>query len=170
MSLKYIGAVLIFLSCGAVGFLKAANYRKETQCLAELARVLDAMSAELEYHIAPLPQICANIAQIATGSLNKLFLSLSKELEAQIAPDAATCMQAALTSVKEIPTQVREALVLLGNSLGKFDIQGQMNEILTVKQHCLTLLEQMQEHLNVRLRSYRTLGLCAGAALAILFL
>ncbi len=170
MSVKYIGAILVFVSCGALGFLKAANCRREERYLAELVRLLDTMCSELEYRLTPLPQICANAAQEATGCLQKVFYVLSQELESQIAPDAATCMQAALSSLRDLPAQVRKALQLLGNSFGRFDLQGQVNEISAVKQQCSELLEQMRDHQDVRLRSYQTLGLCVGAGLAILFL
>jgi stage III sporulation protein AB len=170
MSVKYIGAVLIFASCGTFGFLKAANYRREERCLAELVRLLDLMECELEYRMTPLPQICANAAQEATGCLQKVFSVLSQELENQIAPDAATCMQVALATVKDAPPEVCRALSTLGNTFGKFDLQGQMNEFSAVKQQCLTRLKEMQENQDTRLRSYQTLGLCVGAGLAILFL
>ena len=170
MPIKYIGAILIFASCGAFGFLKAASCRREERCLAELIRLLEMMQSELEYRLSPLPHICANAAQEATGCLRRLFSVLTQELECQITPDAAACMQAALSSVKDMPAQVRKALELLGNSFGKFDLQGQMNEILVVKQYCTTLLEKMRDNQDVRLRSYQTLGLCVGAGLAIIFL
>lgn len=170
MSVKYIGAILIFASCGAFGFLKAANYRREERCLAELVRLLERMECELEYRMTPLPQICANAAQEATGCLQKVFSVLSQELENQIAPDAATCMQAALATVKDVPAETRRALLTLGNTFGKFDLQGQMNEFSAVKHQCLTRLKEMQENQDTRLRSYQTLGLCVGAGLAILFL
>jgi len=170
MSIKYIGAILIFASCGAIGFLMAANYRREERCLSELIRLLENMQCELEYRLTPLPQICANAAQEATGCLGKVFNLLSKELENQVAPDAATCMLAALSAVKDVPTKVQKALIALGNSFGKYDLEGQMNEISAVKQQSTIQLEQMRDNRDVRLRSYQTLGLCVGAGLAILFL
>jgi stage III sporulation protein AB len=170
MSIRYIGAILIFVSCGAFGFLMAANYRREARCLSELTRILDNMQCELEYRLTPLPQICANAAKESNGCLSKVFTVLSKELENQVAPDAATCMLAALSTVRDVPPEVRKALIALGNSFGKYDLEGQMNEISAVKQQCMIRLEQMRDNLEVRLRSYQTLGLCVGAGLAILFL
>ncbi|MBQ8768065.1 MAG: stage III sporulation protein AB [Oscillospiraceae bacterium] len=170
MSVRYIGAIMIFVSCGAYGFLLAANYRREERSLVELVGLLTHMQCELEYRLTPLPQICANAAREATGCLRMVFSVLAQELEDQISPDAAACMQAALLAVKDLPSLSRKALLALGNSLGRFDLDGQMNELSAVKQQCATLLEQMRSHRDVRLRSYQTLGLCVGAGLAILFL
>lgn len=170
MSFRYIGAILVFVSCGAAGFLKASGYRRQVRELEQLGHCLDLMLCELEYQLTPLPQICRNAANSASGCLGKIFANLSQELENQIAPDAASCMQAALAAVKDVPPQVEAVLNLLGNSLGKFDADGQISEISAVKRHCQELLSQMQENQTIRLRTYQTLGLCAGAALAIVFL
>lgn len=170
MPIKYIGAVLVFLSSGAFGFVLAANCRKEERHLSELTRLLENMQNELEYRLTPLPQICTSLASDASGVLKKVFAQLSRELDDQIAPDAATCMQAAILSVKELPNSIKNVLLALGNSLGRYDLEGQMREISAVKQQCDAKIAHMRDNLDVRLRSYQTLGLCAGAGLAILFL
>lgn len=169
MSVRFLGAFITFAACGAFGFLKAASCRREERCLSQLLRLLDLMQNELEYRLSPLPEICANAAKEATGCLQKVFLALSQELENQIAPDASSCMAAALASVKDIPPLVHTALIALGNSFGKYDLQGQLNEISAIKQQYLTLVQKIRENQDIRLRSYRTLGLCIGAGLAILF-
>lgn len=170
MSLRYIGAILIFLSCGGFGFKMAADYRREERCLSELVRLLDNMQSELEYRLTPLPQICANAAQEATGWLKKVFTVLAQELENQMSDNAVHCMETALLSVKDLPSKPKNILIALGNSFGKFDLQGQMNALGTVKQQCQVSLSQMRDQQDVRLRSYQTLGLCVGAGLAIIFL
>lgn len=170
MSVRYIGAIAIFICCGAFGFLKAAECRTEEHLMADLVRILNNMQGELTYRLTPLPQICADAAADASVCLQKVFSALTRELEAQIAPDAAACMQAALIPAKDLPASVRNALALLGNSLGRFDLQGQMNELSAVRQHCESCLEKLRNNQDLRLRSYQTLGLCVGAGLAILFL
>ncbi len=170
MSLRYIGAILIFISCGAVGFIMAANYRREERCLSRMVQILDHMQCELEYRLTPLPQLCTLVSQQETGCLHKVFASLVQELESQIAPDVATCMQAALSGIKDIPTATRQTLTALGSCLGKYDLSGQINEIKSVKQNAQSILDKIRSHQDLRLRSYQTLGLCIGAGLAILLL
>jgi hypothetical protein len=58
----------------------------------------------------------------------------------------------------------------LGQSLGRFDLNGQLLGIAAVRNTCRSKLQQFEKNKEVRLRSYQTLGLCAGAALAILFI
>ena len=63
-----------------------------------------------------------------------------------------------------------DALILLGRWLGRFDLDGQLKGLDAVRQECRRHLEELNNNREVRLRSYQTLGLCAGAAIAILFI
>ena len=58
----------------------------------------------------------------------------------------------------------------LGDSLGRFDLSGQIQGLASVQKRAEFELEQLRRNQDVRLRSYQTLGLCAGAALVVLFL
>ena len=47
--------------------------------------------------------------------------------------------------------------------------QGQILGLEAVRSHCRSELDALSANQDERLRSYQTLGLCTGAALAILF-
>ena len=79
-------------------------------------------------------------------------------------------MRSALTRVPDIPSGTRRALSELGTTLGRFDLAGQLKGLETVRGECRRELEQMNVNKDVRLRSYQTLGFCAGAAVAILLI
>ena len=170
MPVKYIGAALVFVSCSAVGFMMAANYRKEERYLFELIRTLENMECELEYRLTPLPHMCRNAAVDAYGSIGKVLNTLADELDSQVSPDAACCMQIALSSMSDLPHRIQSKMLELGNSLGRYDLDGQLKEIDAVKRSCSADLEEMRSNRDKRVRSYQTLGLCAGAGLAILLL
>jgi hypothetical protein len=57
---------------------------------------------------------------------------------------------------------------LLGETLGRFDLQGQLRGLEAVKKNAEFELEQLRSNQDVRLRNYRTFSICAGAALVIL--
>ena len=158
MSLKLIGAVLIIAGCGGVGFSMAAAHRREENALRQLIGVLDYMGCELQYHLTPLPELCRSAATESGGVISQILLRLATELESQISPDAAACMNAAISKTPKLPSTAR------------FDLQGQLKGLEGARQQCRHDLEELSEDRTMRLRSYQTLGLCAGAALAILFL
>jgi len=170
MSLKLIGSILIVAACGGFGFKIAANHIKEEKSLRQLIAILDYMECELQYRLTPLPVLCTQAAASSNGALQKTFLALARELEDQISPDVACCMAAALGQACELPRLTWQELDMLGKSLGRFDLDGQLKGLEAVRQDCRCNLERLCENRDVRLRSYQTLGLCAGAAMAILLI
>lgn len=169
MPVKWIGAALIIISCGSVGFRMAMQQRKEEAALEKLMEALGFMSCQLEYLLMPVPQLCKNIAAQVSGPIGKVFTQLSAELDAQISPDVNSCMRAAVSKCSDLPESVTQCLLDLGKRMGKFDVNGQLKELESVKNLCQTKLGKLRENKDQRLRSYQTLGLCAGAAIAIIF-
>lgn len=170
MNLKIVGAVLIIAGCSGFGFHLAAAHRREESALRQLIAALDFMECELQYRLTPLPELCRQAAANGTGPVCAVFSTLASELEAQVSPDVSLCMNGALLNNKPLPRLANDAMVLLGKSLGRFDLEGQLKGLEAVRQTCRRNLERLGENRDVRLRSYQTLGLCAGAALAILLL
>lgn len=170
MSLKLIGAILVIFGCGGFGFKLAKAHMREERTLRQLVSALDYMECELQYHLTPLPMLCRQAAADSSGVICQVLLALALELEDQISPDVERCMSAALSKVKDIPTLTLNALSHLGRSLGRFDMDGQLTGLESVRQECRRDLDDLGKNKDVRLRNYQTLGLCAGAALAILFI
>lgn len=170
MSLKIIGAVLIIAACGGVGFSMASAHRREESALRQLIGALDYMGCELQYHLTPLPELCRCAAAECGGCVSQVLLRLASELENQIAPEASSCMNAAISKTPKLPHRIRKNLTRLGGSLGRFDLPGQLKGLESARHMCRRDLEELSKNRDVRLRSYQTLGLCAGSALAILFL
>ena len=104
------------------------------------------------------------------GLLRTVFLNLYRELSWQKLPDAGSCMYAAIQRSGEVPARVRRLLVQLGHTLGRFDLPGQIQGLQAVRKRCEDSLASMQKNRDERLRSYQTLGICAGMALAIILI
>lgn len=134
----------------------------------QLLDVLQYISCELQYHLTPLPQLCRQVGADVSGVLRDVFLSLARELDWQASADVHGCMCAALRSCHDVPPRLRRVLICLGKNLGRFDLDGQLQGLMEVKVLCQAELRDLGKNQDQRLRSYRTLGLCAGAALAIL--
>lgn len=97
-------------------------------------------------------------------------MGLAAELEWQTEPDAASCMDSVLKRTQTLSARSRRLLHQLGKTLGRFDLEGQLQGLQATCSACIAASNSLREDRTVRLRSYQTLGLCAGAALAILFL
>lgn len=169
MLLKVVGVILVIAACGGVGFRIAANHRQEERALRQLVALLDFMECELQYRLTSLPELCRQAASEFPEIPGKVFLELALEMESQVSPNMERCMAAALKNCKDVPPITRKELELLGKSIGRFDLDGQIKGLEAVRQDCRRNLQELGNNRENRLRSYQTLGLCAGAALAILF-
>lgn len=165
---KWIGAMLVVTGCGAVGFSMAWTQRKEERLLRDLKSSLDFMACELQYRLTPLPELCRLAGEQHKNEIGQTFLRLSLELESRNGPEVSECLQRSLTVV-ELPKRLTDGFQLLGQNMGRFDLQGQLKGMEMVRNYCDRELGEMGRNREERLRSYQTLGLCAGAALAILF-
>ena len=170
MTYRIIGAVLIIVSSSAVGFSIAAGHKKQVYTIMQLIHALDFMYCELECRMPELPELCRLTAMQVTGSVQNVFSDLYKQLQMQESCDASYCMAAAVKKAEKIPESVKNNLLLLGKTLGRFDLQGQLRGISSVIQLCKRDLDGMLCNQDVRLRSYRTLGICTGVALVIIFI
>lgn len=165
---KWIGALLIVAGCGAVGFSVASNHRRTEAGLRQLLDALMYMESELNYRLTPLPDLCRSTGNANTHKVGQAFIKLSTALNNQSSAHVSSCVEKILLEV-DLPKLVQEGFRLLGTSLGRFDLEGQVKGIQQVQDYCRRELETMGKNREERLRSYQTLGLCAGAALAILF-
>lgn len=167
---KLIGAFCILLGCGGFGFCMAATHKKEEKTLRELIRVIDYISCELQFKMTPLPQVLEQASAACNGIMQKVFRMISKELECRTYSGADMCVKSALDKCTELPQHTGKLLRRWGSTLGKFDLEGQIKELEVLRVECSARLNELCENRDVRLRTYQTLGLCAGASLAILFL
>lgn len=169
MLTKLIGAVLVIAGCGCCGLAIAGAHRKQVHTLQQLVYLLDYMECELQYHCTPLPELCRQIAAEGNGILRNIFLSLALQLEDHITPDISVCMDKALAQHVDCPSQTSYVLRLLGHSIGRFDMEGQLRGLEYIRTECRRRLDALTKDQDARLRSYKTLSVCAGAALCILF-
>lgn len=167
MMIRLVGAVLLVSGCGSFGFAMGLHYRREIRMLRQLLAALQEMEWELKYRLTPLPGLCAIGAATAEGKVGQLFQELGSALEEGEFSEISGCMNG-LVQTMDITPRCRTCLRELGGSLGRYDLEGQLQGIRSVQQRCRGFLEELESHRAERMRSYQTLWLCAGGALAIL--
>ncbi len=170
MTIKILGAALIILSSAAVGFSMANAYRREENSLQQLIIAIEDMKNDLQFRLTPLPELCLIGAGQCTGPAKQVLQSLGQQLQRQETADVSICMENALATLRKPPEHLVRNLRLLGKTLGRFDLSGQLSGLDAVAQLCRRDLDGLYVHREERMRSYRTLGLCAGAGLVILLI
>ena len=158
---------MVIVACGGAGFSMAMYYKHQLASIKQLIKTLEYIYCELEFRLTPLPELCQKAAACACGGIKDTFQALSEELCSQMAPDVKTCMTAALSRVR-LPEKTEEIMLELGTTLGQFDLSGQLQGLDAVLADSRSIAAQLETERPQRVRSYQTLGLCAGAVLAIL--
>ena len=166
--MKCFGAILVIFSCGGFGFAMAAAYRREEKQLRQLSDILLYLSAQHQYRLISLPDLCSTVAKQGSGAIFRVFSELGRQLSSGTEWDVCQCLLAAARK-EDLTPSVRELLHGLGNTLGQFDLTGQLEALTDLRSQCGEVLHRLSLGREDRLRSYQTLGICAGTALVILF-
>ena len=170
MTYRLLGAVLIIAGCGGFGFSMVLGEKQKERLHRRLISSIKFMQWELSYRLTPLPELLRKAGSNCGGEVGELLKAVSEELSQQLYPDAASCMQKVLSERRDQPRMVRLLLRKLGMSLGSFDLGGQLEGLKSLQADCEHQLKLLEDGKMQRFRSYETLGICAGAALAILFI
>ena len=168
--MKFVGAFLVIAACGGFGFRIASVHRTDMLYLRQLISIMDYMECELNYRLTPLPQLCRRIAAEHSKGLGRIFQCLADEMENQVSPDVPLCMRNALEKNKPLPNCTDSCIRQLSTTLGSYDLPGQLRGIEAMRDECRRKFDELNDNRDARLRSYQALGLCAGAALAILLI
>ena len=170
MTLKILGVIFVFFSCGSVGFRIASNYRAEERALRNLVAIFEFMECELRFHLTPMPILCRQVAVKYPSPPGPFFESLANQMDSQVSPNMEVCVNNALEKQNSIPPITAKTIRYFGKTAGRFDLDGQLKCLNAVCVECKRNLELLSNNRETRMRSYQTLGLCAGAALAILLI
>lgn len=167
---KWMGSLLIIGSCTGFGVSLAVHQKREEHLLSQLVHMIDEMLWELPFQLTPLPDLVRHCAGNPNGSLGRLFFAMAEQMDRQVLPDALSCMESELGEELSGFPRLKKVLLLLGASLGRFDLSGQLKGLASVRERCNQEMQELHNGRETRLRSYRVLGLCAGIALAILLM
>ena len=170
MNYRIVGAILVVLSSSAVGFSIVKGQKEEQNSLLQLIRGLEFMACELEFRLPTLLELCVLTASQVSGPIRSFFVLLEEKLRNNASDDVYGCVYSTVKTMDQLPEVTRRNLLLLGKTLGRFDLSGQLSGIASVIELCKRDLEGLQSNQDVRFRAYRTLGICAGIALVILFM
>ena len=168
--LQLVGTALVLGGCGGCGFAMAAECRNLEQNLRQTQNALEILQCEIECRLTPLPEICGILQSACPGPVGAFFGELRKELLLPDAGELYVCAGAAVSRIRDLPAPCKKILLELCATLGRYDAEAQLRAIVGAKDETLRTLEMLRAEQAGRIRSYRALGLCGGAALAILLL
>lgn len=170
--LKLLGSFLVVLAAGSVGFGFAAAVRAQAVQLQRLIAALEYMKSEIAFRLTPLPELFRLLGSAQDEPVGSFFARCASELLHEPGAGIQTVFHHALRQTQKLalPQSARRTLLELSVSLGKFDAQGQINALSLASERLRQQLATLEAGRKERCRSYETIGICAGLALAVILL
>lgn len=167
---KLAGAGLILMGSLWTGLYAARRLRLTHASLRDLVAALELMAGEIAFAATPFVPLCRRAGEGRGKTVRRFFAILGREGEKpDFAPEGLTrraCGEAGLA----LPAQAVAALERLFDGFGRFDREGQLQQLRLTAGELASLSEALSEQMEGRCRTYRVLGLSGGAALLILVL
>lgn len=171
--LKMLGAACVVFSASAVGFGFSGNVRRQCAQLTALMEALTYLKSEMLYRRTPLPQALGMLAERSSdAAIGGLFAIAAEKLEESCTLSVHAAFRTALGAADRLAlsTQVQQTLLSLSLSLGQLDMDGQERALELASERLSAQLRLLEQGRSARCRSYTTIGICAGMALAVILL
>lgn len=166
--IKSIILLSIFLISSMLGIMFANKYKDRVKDLKEMKSALNILKTKIEYTYEPLPQIFSQIADEYTSGVGEIFRISSKKMNELSAGEAWKYgIKNAKTNMKEEDIKILENLQKL---LGKTNAEGQLSEIELIDNFISEQIEIAEEEQKKNEKLYKSLGIIAGLAIAIILI
>lgn len=167
---KIVGILLVILGASGTGFSMAFSVRQTVSVVQQLVSALEQMKNEISFRRTPLPELMGLLEAQSRGPVSEFFGRMAAELSQRQARSVDAIVRTQAAAIRAFSPPVRQILVQLGGGLGQYDAEGQLRSIDLALLRLRGLLEQYRADQQSRIRSYCTLGICGGLAIAILAL
>ncbi len=165
-----LGAFLVALACAWLGVRRAQALTARVRALEALGAALEQMERELTFRLTPLPQLMGELSKDTQSPARELFARCRQELEGQECRRFSDIWAQLVTELPALTRDDCQALLPLGQVLGRYDGAGQASAIAGVRR-ALEALGCAAREDSCRLgRVYRAVGAAGGGFLAILLL
>ena len=169
---KFAALVVVGDGNGTVGFGFARAVTLQCAQLEGLLWALDTMQSEMSARLTPLAQLFSGLSACRQKDVAAFFAEAGRALSAQPYCTVPVCFKRGFQQAKGFRPgdESVQALYGLSLNLGRFDLESQLAAIERTKESVTAALLALQGQKRARCRSYETIGICAGLALAVMLL
>lgn len=168
--IRLIGVVLVLAGASSFGIGKAIQFYRQSRQLREFCHALEILKCEMNYSLAPLPQLCRISAKRAGGTAEAYFNQYAQALDEGLPRTKAGQRAMENTKSLTLPDDAKMALLELCDSLGRYELEGENNLLQLTAHRLRTASERCESEKKPLAKSYAALSVCTGIALAILML
>ena len=170
--IRLFGAGLVALAASAAGFGFAQRVRVQCAQLDALSWALETMTSEMSARLTPLPEIFLLLGSGAQKDVSLFFKTAAMALTTPPGCTVPVAFKRGFAAAMNFRPgeQAVQALYALSAGLGRFTLERQLAAIEQAKTAVTRELLSLQAQKQARCRSYGTIGVCAGLALAVILL
>lgn len=168
--LRWVGAALVFAGCGALGILLAGRLSGKVKALRAMAAALEQMEREMGFRLASMPELLESAAKTVGPPADGFFQRCLDGLEQLGEKSLAEIWEETLDWAGDLGDPALAALRGLGVVLGQYDGESQRESLAGTRRELERCLQEARAEQARLGRVYTTLGITAGAVLAILLL
>lgn len=170
---KFIGCVLIFLSCSGIGYMLGVRFKSRVRELKLLRMSIQMLETEIVYANTPLPDAFSTVSKKSLAPVKEVFKSVSEALGKKRHFSVSEAYESAILEIKGRLSLNKEDMELLSSfcsSLGNSDMEGQVKNFKMILKQLENQEERAEEARGKSERMYKNLGVLAGLAIAIILL
>ncbi len=170
---KIFGCLLIIGACGYFGYFLGNQYNARLQEIRRLRSSLKMLETEIIYLMNPLPEALLRVATKTKGPVNVLYDYSYQQIINSMGSPMEKIWRESITKLAKESSLKKEELDVLddfGIGLGETDKEEQQKNLQFAQEH-LKLIEKNAESDRQRYeKMYKTLGVLAGIALALILI
>ena len=165
--IRLIGATMIVLGAGSFGIGKTVQFYRQQRQLRSFLHMLEILKCELSYTLFPLPKLCRVTAERSDRISAAFLRNYASALDSGSYRSIAA--REAFADIKcTLPPDASMAILELFSALGRYDLDGEKNLLKPTQHRLKTALDRAETEKRPMAKGYALLGICTGAAIAIL--
>lgn len=167
--LRYLFLLGVIAGCTSIGFILSRGYADRLNELNDLSILINILQNKIKFTQLPLQEIFEELGKIKLKTkIHNVFLICSENLKKMKMEKAWEGSIEEGRKFFYLNEEDIEVLNILGSTLGKTDIDGQMNEINEIKERIALQIQQAEKEKNRNSKMYKSLGTITGLGIVIL--
>lgn len=173
MTIKIIGAFLVVISCGALGFYFSSELKTRISDLTELKKILTLLRGDIRYTNAPLPEAMQTLSKRHDGTYKQFLENVSNSLLELNGESFAKIWKKGVENNLLHTSLTKEDYQLinqLGESIGYLDKNMQINTLDLYTEQIEGTIEELSKSVKEKTHLYNSLGIMGGIFIIIILL
>lgn len=166
--MKILGVIFVVTSSVIVGIHIGKILKQRCSYIRQMIDAFQVLENEISFGSTPLPEAFMYASEATEGKLKSILNDVSTRMTKNCWKTPKRAMEEALLAVSDGFGD--DILIDLAERVGKYDVQTQLAGIHIAKQRAEQTLRTLESEYGAKSRTYRTLSVCAGMAVAILLL